>query len=374
MKNASVDKNIHDSIFSELNQNKQVIKYLLENAPMGIALLDAEGYYKNVNKRFADNIGYSVKDVTGLHLSEITCPLFYALDVYQYSKLRDKKVDFLRHTKQFYSSSGEAVDLCIEIFPLNEKESGNGCFIGFYQSCRPFYEDYLKQMNPGIKLLQVDNLSPGILIFSRDCRVLYGSKSAANYLGYTEKQISNLIITDLIINEQVERIFSLIWSQEPFQGIECELRFLHLDGRIVPVQLEIFIDDTDYFRNGRMMIFIFKNRSVFKSQRQTYDLNGFENNILMEVRALKDCIKSLNEDKNKEHSTKHDIKLSDYSITSREKDVLTLCLARKNTKEIAYELNLAEITIRKHFTSIYRKFGVGCREDLLIMLYGKNLI
>lgn len=58
-----------------------------------------------------------------------------------------------------------------------------------------------------------------------------------------------------------------------------------------------------------------------------------------------------------------------YDLTEREVDVTRLVLEGLSNVEIAQRLNLAEITIKKHLTSIYEKIGVKNRVELMAKIY-----
>ncbi|MFD7508715.1 LuxR C-terminal-related transcriptional regulator [Streptomyces sp. NPDC059853] len=53
------------------------------------------------------------------------------------------------------------------------------------------------------------------------------------------------------------------------------------------------------------------------------------------------------------------------SLTHRENQVLSLLLRRFSNEEIAEELGLARQTVKNHVSSVFRKFGVRTRRELL---------
>jgi LuxR family maltose regulon positive regulatory protein len=54
-------------------------------------------------------------------------------------------------------------------------------------------------------------------------------------------------------------------------------------------------------------------------------------------------------------------KTSALSLTKREREVLELVVEGKTNREIAAVLYIAEVTVSKNITSIYRKLGVTGR-------------
>ena len=66
--------------------------------------------------------------------------------------------------------------------------------------------------------------------------------------------------------------------------------------------------------------------------------------------------------------------LTDYCITSREADVLTLLVAGNTSAEIADKLFISNRTVEAHLYNVYRKCGVGNRVELVakIAAYGRR--
>lgn len=65
-------------------------------------------------------------------------------------------------------------------------------------------------------------------------------------------------------------------------------------------------------------------------------------------------------------------RLAPYNLTSREMDIL-LSLAEGNSlKRVADELFLAENTVKRHRTNVYRKLGVNSRQELIDLIRAEN--
>jgi DNA-binding CsgD family transcriptional regulator len=57
-----------------------------------------------------------------------------------------------------------------------------------------------------------------------------------------------------------------------------------------------------------------------------------------------------------------------YSITDRETEIVVLLLQGKSNKDIAQELFVEEVTIKKHMQNIFKKFNVSNRTSLMALL------
>ena len=55
-------------------------------------------------------------------------------------------------------------------------------------------------------------------------------------------------------------------------------------------------------------------------------------------------------------------------LTNREKDVFILLIKNKSTKEIAYELEISEKTVRNHISNAMQKLGCKGRAGAVIEL------
>ena len=61
-------------------------------------------------------------------------------------------------------------------------------------------------------------------------------------------------------------------------------------------------------------------------------------------------------------------------LTKREKEVFKLLVKNKTTKEIAYELNISEKTVRNHISNVMQKLGVKGRAAAVVELLKLNEI
>ena len=63
-----------------------------------------------------------------------------------------------------------------------------------------------------------------------------------------------------------------------------------------------------------------------------------------------------------------------YILTKREKEVFTLLIANKTTKEIAMELGISEKTVRNHISNAMQKLGVKGRAQAVVELLRMKII
>ena len=61
-------------------------------------------------------------------------------------------------------------------------------------------------------------------------------------------------------------------------------------------------------------------------------------------------------------------------LTKREKEVFTLLVSNKSTKEIAEELGISEKTVRNHISNTMQKLGVKGRAQAVVELLRMKII
>lgn len=66
--------------------------------------------------------------------------------------------------------------------------------------------------------------------------------------------------------------------------------------------------------------------------------------------------------------------MNKHILTKREKEVFTLLVTNKTTKEIAEELEISEKTVRNHISNAIQKLGVKGRAQAVVELLKMKVI
>lgn len=102
--------------------------------------------------------------------------------------------------------------------------------------------------------------------------------------------------------------------------------------------------------------------SGLRAATTAYDRNARSHLTPMEQTAAEDTPQYL--------STKS----SDASLTGREREIIELIGQALSNKDIADRLCISSITVRHHLTSIFGKFAVNSRQQLLLRAYERGLV
>ncbi len=365
------------SVFTELRNNVPLLKYLLEEVPVGIALVNGDRSYSIVNGIFASSLGYTIKEAESLTHSDLTSPFFISQDVYYFSKLINKEIDSYRVKKQMFKKNGEVIDIQINLFPCFSEDCKLSNCIAFYKSSKPFYYEYFSSINPELHKIIEKNPDTGIFISNSLGQILFSNSQAADRLGFSVRELCDRPLSEVMRPEHAALLANIFNLKVLGKTIEFDLVFHHRNGSRFPAKTKLFLDTTDYYKNGPVLFVMFNQMYTESNTPNSVKKTVLETELLAELKQLRASLNLYQKNGRKDVSSMvtADLSedLSDVHLTNREREVLYLIIKRKNTKEIAYRLNLAEITIRKHLTSLYRKFGVSCREELLFKFYGKKI-
>ena len=63
-----------------------------------------------------------------------------------------------------------------------------------------------------------------------------------------------------------------------------------------------------------------------------------------------------------------------FILTKREKEIFTLLISNKTTKDIAKELGISEKTVRNHISNTMQKLGVKGRSQAVVELLRMKII
>ncbi len=66
--------------------------------------------------------------------------------------------------------------------------------------------------------------------------------------------------------------------------------------------------------------------------------------------------------------------MDEFILTKREKEVFTLLINNKTTKDIAKELDISEKTVRNHISNTMQKLGVKGRSQAVVELLRMKII
>jgi len=240
-------------------KGEEIYRKIFEVAPEAIVVIDKKGTLLEINGRVYDWLGYKPEEVVEQNLLKLP---FLSKD----SKSKVKKNFFLRmlgkkippYDLDFIAKSGEKVIGRIHAAPIrdeNKKVIGDLVLISDVTKQKKA-EDALIESEERFKDL-FENANDLIQSIGPNGRFIYVNKSWLETLGYTEKELEGLILTDILRKDQIPHcmeIFRKVCSGKSFDRVETV--FISKDGR------EIYLEGNvnARFKDGKFIA----TRGIFR--------------------------------------------------------------------------------------------------------------
>ena len=365
-------KQLYDIV--KLTENKQLIEYILETAPLGVAMLDEGGFFKEVNRKFARALGYAPEELAGVHHCEISSPLFSKKDDYKYLQLIRREITSFFTFKQYYKRNGDSINFRVDVMAQYSEESDSLQILAFYKQSTPFYSKYLPVLSSSFFPILEEALDPGIMLVGNDGKILFASANASKYLGFTEHECIEMSFDSIVDKKNIIKLVTILYDVGANSKFEYKLSFKRDDGSSINIVADIIVDDSNYYKQGTILIIVFKKRIETPKSTGNQQWENYEKRLFSEIDSIKAMLSTISGKYPEKYKKDINSAFTSYGLTRREQEVLTNFINRKSIKETAYEMNLSEITIRKYFSRLYRKFGVSGKDELLLILHQENYL
>ncbi|TRX41539.1 PAS domain S-box protein [Flavobacterium restrictum] len=201
MQDATLEKKLKD----ELQQSEAQFKGAFENSAVGMALINTEGFYIEVNDRLCEMIGYSNQEMKFLKLQEITHTEDLAIDLEYKEQLDSGKITNFSSEKRFIHKNNSIVwahmSVSLSINNTNEIKYYIVQIIDITERKKIEAENKLLtdennrnktiQLNEAQNLyrLLADNTIDLVCLHNLDSSFLYVSPSIEKLLGYTPDEL-----------------------------------------------------------------------------------------------------------------------------------------------------------------------------------------
>ncbi len=103
-----------------MDEDAGLFRATFHDSPIGIAILDEVGHYREVNRAFADILGLEPKDVVSRNFAEFTHPDDLPRDIELLSRLERKEFPFYQSQKRYLTSTGEVAWVRITVTRIDD--------------------------------------------------------------------------------------------------------------------------------------------------------------------------------------------------------------------------------------------------------------
>ena len=212
--------------------------------------------------------------------------------------------------------------------------------------------------------LLFESLNESIIIFDGETRkILDANKKALETFGYTKSELTEMKIESLsfeamstintvpeVIKEKIKKI-PIRWYQKK-------------DGIVFPVSI---IAGKYLWENKTIICCLVRDISDYLNE------NIKKIDLINKICQLEDEIKNFIEIINTNYVQKPPINLFNLGITEKEQNVIFLITQGLSNKEISAKLCVAEITVKKQITTIFKKLKIKKRKELTDFIFNNKI-
>ncbi len=343
---------------AESFQRNNLFETIFSEAPMGIALIDRAGTYLRINSAWERLTGYSREELLHKTFKTITPKNYIPLSEQKLSALMSGAIEAYTIEKSFLRKDGSTFWANVSVKPIKNEAGEIEMAIAIIDDITAL-KNVERELAERQELLMAifEKATIGVGVITNDGCFSFSNSYVRDMLAYTEEEFTGLDIRTLVI-EKDRSAFLKMFEQIRTKRVEnAELKLIRKDHRIIEVKIDSYPIQLGMGSSG-LAVLLFRDITMETLKRTQEKL------IYSQLKKItKDLIEfSKNFDKDADLSA---VKLADFGMTDRECEIIHLMLQGYQNREIAEKVFLAEITVRKHITSIYKKLNIKNRYEFL---------
>ncbi|MBZ0266053.1 PAS domain S-box protein, partial [bacterium] len=204
--------------------SEERFRVMLENAPLGIALVNGEGKPEFNNRAIQDLLGYSAEELSTKSFTEFTHPEDLDLDWKLFQELLDGKRKAYSIEKRYFHKDGDTIWAKLLVTILRGQHSTDQNVMAMVENITE-QKKFQEQLEVSEKSLRntINAVDSIIYLLDRNGKVIILNKSALKEYKCTESEILGKSIFDLMS----PKVVKLRWNQ--FQNVLLSSEVVHFE-------------------------------------------------------------------------------------------------------------------------------------------------
>lgn len=203
-------------------------------AIVGIALIDEDGKFVDVNSSLCEMLGYDKKELVELSVKDVSHPEDLDKDMEKMDKLKDSKVDHYQMEKRYYRKDGSVIWGKLTVSNINPGFTSKRYYIGMVEdiSEQKSDADLMRVMGGAIQ-----HANDCVSITDMEDTIIYVNQAFCDTFGYQQDELigkSILLLRPPDFDEQTSAEIAKKTRQGGWQGDIVNMR---KDGRKIPIHL-----------------------------------------------------------------------------------------------------------------------------------------
>jgi diguanylate cyclase (GGDEF)-like protein/PAS domain S-box-containing protein len=273
-----------------LEESREKFKSAFDHAANGMALLDMDGKWIQVNRALCDMTGYSEAELLDLRVHDITHPDDLDETLREMTRLLDGIIDSYRVDQRYVHKDGRALWVSLTTSTVWDQVRGEKCFIEQIQDVTEHKrsEAERRQTEQRYRRL-VETSADGIFFVDLQGKIVMANRQAATLHGYAEASelvgMDALHLVTAAYYEQAQLYNDLVMQGGVLRGVEYPAR--RKDGTAFSAEMSAarIVDEEDnpngYMASVRDVTDRKKAQATLAHQARHDALTGLPNRTLL---------------------------------------------------------------------------------------------
>ena len=213
-------------------------------------------------------------------------------------------------------------------------------------------------------LLKIFEQAPmGIAVLRSDGSFFFWNSALGRMTGYYRKEFRQLCCEDLVYEKEKE-IFRVGFTgriKKNWENYKVQTKFTKKNGKILTVEISTYRIPNTLSDESLYVCFLNDMSQARERERK-------HNALIHKLRRLHSELGEFTETFSQSKGRERVSNRPDYGLSKFDDSIIELIIQGYRNREIAEELHVAEITVKKRISNIYRKVGVSRRLELIELL------
>jgi len=236
---------VHNQTAESLEDREQLLRLILENAPVGIITVEPEGSrIHSVNPHFCQLLGYSAEELLAMDIDALVHPD----DQHQGDTLADQllagSISQYNIEVRFICKNGSVIISDIQVNLVRDPRGEPQLLVGHVQdiTARKKAEEE-RHSREALLRLTFENAPIGMCIVNKGRAIISANPALAAMLGYSRAELESLSIVDITHpddREATENLARGLWEGSE-DSYNIEKRYLRKNGSPVVCQVHVSV-------------------------------------------------------------------------------------------------------------------------------------
>ena len=191
-------------------QSEKRFRTVFKAAPLGIAIANPEGYFIEVNKAFKKMLGYRKNEIKNMTFVDITHPDDRKTTLRLSNSVRKGKINSYKQEKRYLKKDGGFIWAIVRATAIRDNGGNIQYWLGIMEDTteRKQAKKALEESESRHRKL-FEHAAEGIVVVdTTNAKIRYANPAICNMLGYSEKELTDMLVRDIHPKEEIKRVFT----------------------------------------------------------------------------------------------------------------------------------------------------------------------